>query len=85
MKITKTKSGTYTTHISINGIDGDRHYKRFTAKTKKEVMELATDYITKNTVYMESMVFGDALDRYIDRAERSLSPSTVRGYIRLPP
>ena len=47
MKITKTKSGKYTTHISINGIDGDRHYKRFTAKTKKEVMELATDYINK--------------------------------------
>ena len=50
MKITKTKSGKYTTHISINGIDGDRHYKRFTAKTKKEVMELATDYITKNKI-----------------------------------
>ena len=50
MKITKTKSGKYTTHISINGIDGDRYYKRFTAKTKKEVMELATDYITKNKI-----------------------------------
>ena len=50
MKITKTKSGKYTTHISINGIDGDRHYKRFTAKTKKEVMELATAYITKNKI-----------------------------------
>ena len=57
MKITKTKSGKYTTHISINGIDGDRHYKRFTAKTKKEVMELATDYIVnflKNGNFLDS-------------------------------
>lgn len=80
MKITKTKSGKYTTHISINGIDGDRHYKRFTAKTKKEVMELAAAYVTEHTVYMESIAFGDALDRYIDRAERSLSPSTIAAY-----
>lgn len=80
MKITKTKSGKYTTLVSVTDLDGSRHFKRFTEKTKDTVRIVANEYLTKHKVYVESMVFSDALDRYVDRAERSLSPSTVAAY-----
>ena len=80
MKITKTKSGKWTTLIHINGSDGIRHAKRFTGKTKDEVRNSANDYMNQHKTYIESMAFGDSLQRYIDSAESSLSPSTLAGY-----
>ena len=80
MKIMKTKSGTWTTQITVTDADGKRHWKRFTGKTKDEVRVTANDYLTEHKVYVESIVFSDAMQRYIDSAERSLSPSTVAGY-----
>lgn len=80
MKITKTKSGKWTTLVHIRDADGTRHSKRFTGKTKDEVRRTANDYLTDHAVYIESMVFGDSLQRYIDASESSLSPNTVRGY-----
>ena len=80
MKITKTKTGKWTTRIAVPDADGKRHYRRFTGKTKDEVRIAANDYMTAQKVYIESMAFVDAMERYIDAAERSLSPSTVSGY-----
>lgn len=80
MKITKTASGKWTTTIKLTAADGTRHTKRFTGKTKDEVRQAANDYLTDHRVYAESLAFEDAMQRYIDAAERSLSPSTIKGY-----
>ena len=80
MKITKTKSGSYTTLIHIYDAEGKRHAKRFTRKLKDEVRIAANDYLNQHKVYIESMVFSDALKRFLERSERVLSPSTLRSY-----
>lgn len=80
MKITKTKSGKYSTLVAIPGIDGKRRYKRFTARTKSEVRTLADDYINEHKVAVESMSFSSAAERFISRSETILSPNTIRGY-----
>ena len=80
MKITKTDSGKYTALVAINGIDGSRHYKRFTAKSKDEVRNRANEYLNSHKVYIESMSFSASAERFIARSERVLSPNTIRGY-----
>lgn len=80
MKITKTKSGKYTAQIAITDADGKRHYKRFTHVKKDVVRNLANDYKNTHKVFVESMAFRDALDRYITRSSAVLSPSTLAGY-----
>lgn len=80
MKITKTKSGKWTTLVHTRDADDVRHAKRFTAKTRDEVRTMANEYLNEHKVYIESMAFSDAMERYIDSAERSLSPSTMAGY-----
>ena len=80
MKITKTKSGKYSTLVAIPGVDGKRRYKRFTARTKSEVRTLADDYINEHKVAVESMSFSAAAERFISRSETILSPNTIRGY-----
>ena len=54
MKITKTKSGKWTTHIAITGADGKRHYKTFTHKNKSIVAQMAADYKVDHALYIES-------------------------------
>lgn len=80
MKITKTKSGKWTTHIAITGADGKRHYKTFTHKNKGIVAQMAADYKVDHALYIESMALKDALTRFIDSREQILSPSTIHGY-----
>lgn len=80
MKITKTKSGKWTTVIQLRDADGKRHAKRFTGKTKDEVRRTANEYMNEHIVYIESMAFVDVMQRFIDDSERSLSPSTIAGY-----
>lgn len=81
MKITKTKTGKYTTVISL-GKDsaGKQHTKRFTAESKPELRDAVEAYKTANKVYRESHVFSDALERYIEARRPHKSPSTIRGY-----
>lgn len=55
MKITKTKSGKYTTLVSVTDLDGSRHFKRFTEKTKDTVRIVANEYLTRQKVYIESI------------------------------
>ncbi|MDO4615530.1 MAG: hypothetical protein Q4B15_07860, partial [Lachnospiraceae bacterium] len=80
MKITRTISGKYTTVIALRDTDGKYHTKRFTYKTKKEVIQAATDYQTSHLVYTTSKAFGDCMERLIDSKAKVLSPSTIRGY-----
>ena len=80
MKITKTPSGKYTCQAIITDLDGKRHFKRFTCKTRDECRQLANEYLNAHRVYTESLIFRDALERYLDRAERVLSPSTMAAY-----
>ena len=80
MKISKTKSGKYTAVVHINDLEGKRHTKRFTAPTSPDVLALADEYLQNHSEYMKADTFGAALDRYIDRSERYLSPSTIAGY-----
>ena len=80
MKITRTSSGKYTAQVAIPGIDGKRHYKRFTARTKSEVRNLADNYLNEHKVAVESMAFSVAAERFLTRSESILSPNTIRGY-----
>ena len=80
MKITRTKSGKYSTLVAIPGIDGKRHYKRFTARSKAEVRNLADDYLNAHKVAVESMAFSAAAERFLSRSTSILSPNTIRGY-----
>ena len=80
MKITRTTSGKYTCLVSIDDEGGNRHFKRFTEKTKDAVRIAANDYLNRHRVYVESMVFRDAAERFLASREAVLSPSTIRAY-----
>ena len=56
---------------------GKKHYKSFTAPTKKEAERQALLHTHDNT---EDITFGEALDRYIDRRSKTLSPRTIAEY-----
>jgi integrase len=58
-----------------------RHYKSFTAPTKKEAEYMAVEYaLTKKEAKKEVLTFGQALDLYIDSKMNVLSESTITGY-----
>lgn len=61
-----------------------RHYKSFTADSKKESEYLAAQFaLTKNTKDVRNnLTYGQALDKYIESREAVLSPSTIREYKR---
>lgn len=80
MKITKTKAGTWTTLVHLYDLDGKRHAKRFTGKTKDDVRQAANGYLDQYTLYTDSSAFSDAMERFLNRSEPSLSPSTLAGY-----
>lgn len=80
MNITKTKSGSWTVRVYMTDAGGHRHSRRFTGKNKDDVRNAANDWLNEATVYMESTAFCDASRRFLDHAEKVLSPNTVRGY-----
>lgn len=81
MKITKTKTGKYTTVIHA-GKDENGNYrkKRITGASRAEVAASAADYISNHRIAQESTQFLEALNRYITAREASRSVSTIRGY-----
>lgn len=81
MKMTKTASGKWTTLICV-GTDpsGKRHFKRFTGPDKALVRQTASNYLVEHKNYIESQVFKDSLNRYIERKATVLSPATIRTY-----
>ena len=80
MNAKKLPSGMYRARLFLGeGEDGKKHYKSFTAKTKREAERLALNYV-ESQAQAEKMNFTKALDEYIDSKSNVLSPSTLRGY-----
>lgn len=61
---------------------GKRHYKSFTAPTKKEAEYLAAqyEYTKKPTQKAAPITVGEAISKYIAERTAILSPSTIRAY-----
>ena len=57
-----------------------RHYKSFTADTRKEAEYLAAEYISGRAKKAVDCSVFEAVDKYINIKEKVLSPSTIRGY-----
>lgn len=79
----KMKSGNFRVQVfDYTDESGKRHYKSFTAATKKEAEYAATEYLSgrKKKDTTEDITIGEAIDRYIKSKEGVLSPSTIRGY-----
>lgn len=63
--------------------NGKRHYKSFTASTKKEAEYMAAEYqVNKKKPSGEDITFGDALEHYITQRTPVLSPASIREYKR---
>lgn len=64
--------------------EGKRHYKSFTAGSKKEALFQAAQYslYKKDKSNMSRITFGEALEAYISSREAVLSPGTIREYRR---
>lgn len=63
--------------------NGKRHYKSFTASTKKEAEYMAAEYqINKKKPTGEDITFGVALEHYIAQRTPVLSPASIREYKR---
>lgn len=84
-KAKKLPSGNWRTRIfDYADAQGKKHYKSFTAKTKKESEYLATQYdIRKKENELRGMTVADCIEQYIKIKSNTLSPSTIRGYITL--
>lgn len=80
-------SGSYRLQVfDYKDADGKRHYKSFTAPTKKEAEYLAAQWKAsreENTETAGNITIHKALNRYVDMKRAVLSPSTVRGYEKL--
>ena len=66
--------------------DADR--KSFTAQTKAEAEKQAADYVARYLAGVEEVkakydTVGACVNRYIDSRRNVLSPSTIRGYVRM--
>lgn len=61
--------------------DKKKHYKSFTADTKKQAELLAAQYaLTKKDNRDNDLSLAEAFDKYIKMKYNVLSPSTIRGY-----
>ena len=74
----KLPSGTWRVRIYTGMVKGKRHYKSFTAASKREAERKASTYLAINN--HTEMTFGEAAERYIESKENVLSPNTIRGY-----
>lgn len=78
MNITKLPSGSYRIRENVNGIT---YSKTIKYKPKKyEAEQIIADMIGTGETHVSNMTVREAIQRYIDAKEGSLSPSTVRGY-----
>lgn len=75
-------SGSYRVRVFTHSTpDGKKHYKSFTAPTKKEAERLAINYEPPQKNH--DLTVGEALDRYVASKKGVLSASTVRGYVQM--
>lgn len=80
MNAKKLPSGSWRARLFLGEDEsGKKHYKSFTASTKREAERLALNYAEERAT-PDKITFGDALVKYIDSKSNVLSPSTLRGY-----
>lgn len=75
-------SGSYRVQIyDFTDTNGKKHYKSFTAPTKKQAQALALEWKSSKTEKRpEDLTVHEAIGKYLDVKRHVLSPSTVRGY-----
>lgn len=61
--------------------NGQRHYKSFTADTKKESEYMAAQYLMSARKKDMDKTISELLNSYIDARRGSLSPATIRCYV----
>ena len=78
----KLPSGSYRCQIyDYTDDNGKRHYKSFTAATKKEAEYLATSFkLEEASTAKGNLTVGKATEQYINNRLSILSPTTVRTY-----
>lgn len=78
-KAKKLPSGSWRVQVfDYKDVDGKRHYKSFTAPTKREAQFAAAEWAAgKSTTIAENLTIYEAVTRYIDAKRDVLSPSTV--------
>ncbi|HIX25731.1 MAG TPA: site-specific integrase [Candidatus Lachnoclostridium avicola] len=78
-------SGSYRVQVySHTDANGKRHYKSFTAPSKKLARAAANDWLTKHDSKEqtpENLTVYDAVTRYITLKKGVLSPATIKEYI----
>ncbi|MCI8577594.1 MAG: site-specific integrase [Lachnospiraceae bacterium] len=81
-KAKKLPSGSYRCQVfDHTDANGKRHYKSFTAPTKREAEFAATQWAAgKSGPGIEDITLYEAVSRYIDSKRGVLSPSTLCGY-----
>lgn len=83
----KTKSGKWHVTAYVGKVNGKPKYKSFTGDTKREVNLMVSEYIRDRKQNPEtarqSTTIRDAVRSYIEVKENVLSPSTIRGYVRI--
>lgn len=81
-KAVKLPSGSWRVRVQLPSTDGKRHYKSFTAPTRKEVEFMAAQFafVEKEKHKPKAITVGAAIDSYIDARTDVLSPATVRVY-----
>ena len=83
MNAKKLPSGNWRARLFL-GEDaaGKKHYKSFTAATKREAERMALTYVETHADHSIA-TFGEAFDNYIESNKNILSPSTLYGYKRM--
>lgn len=75
-------SGSYRIQVfDYTDLDGRKHYKSFTAPSKKVAQQMALDWQNNRPENEpEDLTLYEAVGRYLDVKRNVLSPSTLRGY-----
>lgn len=81
-KAKKLPSGSWRVQVfDYKDVDGKRHYKSFTASTRREAEYLAAEWAAgKADELPENITLYSAVTKYIDIKRGVLSPSTIKGY-----
>lgn len=84
MKATKLPSGNYRCRVEI-GVDanGKRHWKSFTAPTRKQAEKEAQRYLLLHPAPDPDTTVGAAVDRFIESKRATRSQSTIVGYVAI--
>lgn len=83
-KAKKLKSGSWRVLVyDYTDENKKRHYKSFTAPTRKQAEYMAAEYsLSRRGSSYEDLTLSEAYERYINSKSSVLSPSTIREYKR---